>query len=240
MAHTNPIIVYEPTLAYAGDHSLLDPALAALLSQVSRHGEEQTARDTFQKFLQSACGGSVFAMCFCSRFCRDGWGTNQSDDEAFRWAKLGASNGFPPAYYELGRCYEDGIGVPRDLDEALSLYQVATEQGFGFAALHTASLYHLGKVNGDAGKDVEFARKAYELNEPLAAAELGRWYEVGEGVPKDLSEAATWYARASQLGDVFASGRLCLAYTFGDLGLLPDAEMASRYERICDAQTPAN
>ena len=241
MSTSAPILPYEPTLAYARSHSLVDSTLVTLLSEVKRDCDAATARNAFLKFQGVADKGSAFAMCFCSRFCRDGWGTIQSNYEALQWAKKAAETGFPPGHYEFGRCHEDGIGVPCDLAEAARLYIVSIKGGFGFAALQLSLLYHFGKLSAEGREmDVEWARKAYELNEPLAAGELGRWYELGEGVHKNVEEAVAWYVRASELGDFLASGRLSLAYALGDLGIQPNAEMARRYEQICSAQTPAN
>ncbi|KAJ1450542.1 hypothetical protein M885DRAFT_621604 [Pelagophyceae sp. CCMP2097] len=51
-----------------------------------------------------------------------GTGVAQSYDEAVRWWRLAAAQGYADALYRLGACYANGQGVPRDNHEALRLY----------------------------------------------------------------------------------------------------------------------
>ncbi|KAJ1451165.1 hypothetical protein M885DRAFT_530461 [Pelagophyceae sp. CCMP2097] len=49
--------------------------------------------------------------------------------EAVEWFTLAAKQGEPNAVYNLGCCFENGLGVEADFDEALRLYKVAVERG---------------------------------------------------------------------------------------------------------------
>jgi hypothetical protein len=231
-------MIADPTLLFASMHSAIDPELISVCSLDVRNCDTSTARLAFEKSREIAESGSAFAMCMCSRFCREGWGTAQSDDDAFKWAKRASDTRFPPGQYELGRCYEDGIGVRHDLEEACRNYIMASDGGFGFAACHLASIYHT-KEPGSSGnaKAFEWAKRAYELNESMAPLELARWYEQGEGVIKNEREAAIWYARASELGNFLASSRLSMAYALGNLGFQQNAEMARKYEELSYSQS---
>ena len=51
------------------------------------------------------------------------------DAEAARWFRLSADQGYTNAEYELGRCYEKGAGVPKDIVEARVWYVEAATKG---------------------------------------------------------------------------------------------------------------
>jgi uncharacterized protein len=230
-------MIVDPTFLFARTHSAIDPKLVDVCFMDVSNCDPATAQHGFEVCQSAAVSGSAFAMCMCSRFCRSGWGTAQSDNKAFQWAKMASDAGFAPGQFELGRCYEEGISVSKDIELARRNYALASEGGFGYAALFLAASYHnkeIGSPNNAIA--LEWARRAYELNESTAALELARWYEEGEGVIKNPREAAIWYVRASDLGNFFASARLGMAYEMGSLGFHQDREMAQKYEQLSIAQ----
>uniref|UniRef100_A0A182N584 Death ligand signal enhancer n=1 Tax=Anopheles dirus TaxID=7168 RepID=A0A182N584_9DIPT len=80
--------------------------------------------------------------------------------------KLGASHHHAGAAFNLGICYEQGYGIPKDLRMALECYQLAAELG------HPQAIYNVGvfHARGFAGlrPSRTMAKKYF-----LAAAELG-------------------------------------------------------------------
>ncbi len=97
--------------------------------------------------------------------------TNKYTDKSFDVAKCreSAESGYPPAQYQLGQCYENGIGVEQDMTEAVRLYKKAAtniNENIGY--------------NGHAG----------------AMRCLADCYANGNGVRKNAKQAAAWYARA--------------------------------------------
>jgi len=228
----------DPLLVYATRVDAVAPDLLRICKLDFRQVDESVAQRGFSSFREAAEKGSAFAMCMCSRFCRTGWGVPQSNVEAFRWAEKAGVAGYAPGHYEVGKCYEEGIGVLANLDRARQCYEEAAEGGFGFAAYHLAEMYSSGKF-GDANvvKAIERAKWADHLNEPMASLLLAKWYEEGIGVGKDLNEAVSWYFRAADLGNFFASFRLSMAYQLGELGLPKDQDKAKKYQDLCSIQT---
>lgn len=49
--------------------------------------------------------------------------------EAVKWYRLAADQAYVSAMYHLGRMYENGFGVTKDLEEAARWYSLAAEQG---------------------------------------------------------------------------------------------------------------
>lgn len=228
----------DPTFVFARSKGEVEHELVNICSMDTRETSLQEAQDAFVKVKCAAESGSPFAMCICARLCHTGWGTVASEANAFDWAKQASDSGFAPGHYELGRCYEAGIGVDKSAEEACRLYTISSDAGFGFAALQLAVMYHSAQLGiPDNSLALKWAMRAYELNEPMAPLELGRWFEQGEGVTQNESVALMWYERASSMGNFVASSRLSLAYAFGGLGLGRDIELAEQYDTLSLSQT---
>ena len=53
--------------------------------------------------------------------------------EAASWIRKAADQGLPDAECELGNCYLEGIGVPKDIPDGVKFTRKAAEEGFGQA-----------------------------------------------------------------------------------------------------------
>ncbi|MGP9767027.1 tetratricopeptide repeat protein [Halomonas sp. AOP13-D3-9] len=112
----------------------------------------------------------------------------------------------PPAFYEMAKLYEQGLGVEKDLNEAARLYGQAIEKPSairGHASLNLARLYLEGR--GVKHNDV----LAYYLLWQAMEADLDRIAEVelanllsegGEGVEADPILARQLYEQAASKG----------------------------------------
>lgn len=67
-----------------------------------------------------------------------------------------AKNGNPKAQYEIAQCYEYGIGVTKDINQALYWYQKAADQGSGAGMNALGSCYLNGK-----GVPIDYEKAAY-------------------------------------------------------------------------------
>lgn len=226
----------DPLLRYARHEFVSNPRLTNLVLGLDRIDSKE-ARDAFEECERLAAEGSPLAMCMCSRLCHNGFGTTRCDKAAFKWAMNASAAGFAPGYYELGLCYENGIGVPANLSLAVQCYEQALNGGFGLAGGQLAILYHSGKCGNEAKrKATQYAECAFRLGDALAAVYLATWYEHGDGVEKNEANALHWYVMASDLGDFNASFRLSMAYGLGQLGLEKDEQIAAKYLSMCSSQ----
>ena len=64
--------------------------------------------------------------------------------------------------------------------------------------------------------DTKTIRKAAEQGEVNAQLKLGVMYYNGEGVPKNLQEAAKWFHKAAEQGDAEAQYSLGMMYNYGE------------------------
>ena len=58
-----------------------------------------------------------------------GWSVAQDYQEAVKWYRKAAEQGYAEAQYELGNCYEKGWSVAQDYQEAVKWYRKAAEKG---------------------------------------------------------------------------------------------------------------
>jgi len=93
--------------------------------------------------------------------------SRKMNSEAVGYFKKASGRGHPPAAYNLGQCYEMGIGTKQDFKEAASWYKVAADRG------HPTAMYNLGVFHahgwGGLAQDPATAKKLF-----IAAAEKGQ------------------------------------------------------------------
>lgn len=98
---------------------------------------------------------------------------------------------------QLGLCYEQGLGVDQDLNQALSYYELAYERGDSTGAVYYANFL----LDGRAGtQDIDKAIQIYQNivdtkghDIVTCAIKLGDIYRDGQYVTKDLSKAKSYY-----------------------------------------------
>jgi len=91
-------------------------------------------------------------------------------------------------------CYEQGLGIQKDLKEAFKFYEIAAKAGYVKAQTKLASYYFDKK---DFIEALKWFQLAAEQGDPLAQEKIGEFYEKGYGVLPDLNEAMKWYRLAA-------------------------------------------
>lgn len=128
--------------------------------------------------------------------------------QAIGWLRKSADAKFPEAQFALGKLYETGELVPRDLRVAFDWYAKAAEQSHLDAQLEVLTAYLLGRgVNKDAALAATWAEKAAVAGDTGAQYLLAGFYEKGEGVTADLGRALEWYTQAARSGDAAAAAQ---------------------------------
>jgi hypothetical protein len=69
----------------------------------------------------------------------------QDYQEAVKWYRLAAAQGYAAAEYSLGVAYDKGQGVPQDYREAVKWYRLAAAQGHELAQIILGVMYTNGK-----------------------------------------------------------------------------------------------
>lgn len=158
------------------------------------------------------------------------FGEKEDDEKAYRLYKeletLTPADGM--VLYRLGKCYELGLSVEKNIDLALEYFQKAVEKGAGIACWRLGDLYKAGEVvPKDMTKCLEYMFKGVELGSQEAAVTLGNMYHFADGVEKDDTKSFEYYKIAAELGNINAYHRLGL-HTYNGWGV--DADIAQGME----------
>lgn len=107
-----------------------------------------------------------------------------------------------PAQYDLGKLYEQGIGVDQDMIQARSLISKAAENGH-VGAMYDLALFMAEGEGGDLDEQgaVDWFRKAADQGFLDAQYNLGVMFAEGIGAEQNLPEAMFWFELASRQGD---------------------------------------
>ena len=80
-----------------------------------------------------------------ARGFRAGMQAPQNSQEAARWHRLAAEQGYSFAQHHLGNMYLQGEGVTKDVQEGLRWIRLAADQGLSIAQGHLGIMYAVGE-----------------------------------------------------------------------------------------------
>ena len=110
------------------------------------------------------------------------------------------------AEFMMGTIYEQGLGVPKDLEAAARWYRLAADGGNASAQYNLGIFYQFGKgVPKDPVKAAHLLLLAAEQGHGRAQNNLSTFYFTGIGVPRDLVEAWKWLTLSAD--DLKGQGR---------------------------------
>ncbi|HTI88891.1 MAG TPA: hypothetical protein VL966_19990 [Alphaproteobacteria bacterium] len=129
----------------------------------------------------------------------DGHNTRKSDEEAVRWFRIAADQGYAPAENNLGYMYAEGRGVTRDDETAVKWYRRAANRGYPPAQTSLAMMLQEGR--GAPQNDVQalalYSAAAGQGYAP-ATANVAQMVAQGRGIPRDEDTAAFLMATAGE------------------------------------------
>ena len=139
---------------------------------------------------------------------------------------------YPPAVYELARCYARGIGVKRDRTKAFELYCQAADLGHTESAYQAAmaSFFNRG-TRRDMALEFKYLSQAAGKGHREALYRLGNAHYFGFGTPQDFQLALNYFHKAAQKGSLAAIVQIGYCYYRG-FGVKKDlAEAVKWYEK---------
>ena len=128
---------------------------------------------------------------------------HEDNREAAKWYRKAADQGNADAQYKLGSLYSSGVGFTKDHTESKKWFMRAAENGSAKAQLEMAAECNAEKKDDEEAK---WFRMYAEQENAEKKGYLGYRFENGLGVPQDYGEAAKWYQKSAEQGDV---GALC-------------------------------
>lgn len=183
----------EQPLYYTTVRRLAEPELRERLSG----SPEQVGRIVYA----AAAGGSAAAQVTLGQMLLDGRGMRRDAGAAFRWFGIAAEAGDLDGINMLGRCYENGWGVPADRVKANGEYQKAAAKSHAWAQFNLGMrlLHDSGRPGDVATALTLFVRSARQGN-AKAMNMLGRYREFGWAGRANHASALRWYRRAAMGG----------------------------------------
>lgn len=133
-----------------------------------------------------------------------GHGMQKDPHKAYTLFCEASMGGCAAAHVNVGLCLELGAGVTQDIQAAIRFYDTGATAG------SSAAMYSLGYLlvqqalltSGSSGVEqgLRWLRRALEAGETEAGYQLGRLYEAGRGMTRDVEAALEHYKRAAELG----------------------------------------
>ncbi len=159
----------------------------------------------------------------------------QQGDMANRVHEQACDGGDAKGCELLGRIYEEGKGVAKNLARAAQLYKQACDGGDAEGCANLGFAHQQGEgVAKDLSRAAQLHKQACDGGYAFACAALGVSYGHGYGVAKDLARAAQLFRQSCNAGDAFGCGALGVAYTNGN-GVPKDPERAARlFKQSCE------
>ncbi|MBE6547439.1 MAG: SEL1-like repeat protein [Ruminococcaceae bacterium] len=178
--------------------SRMDCALRIGICLLRGLGVKENRFKALEWFKRAAALGSSDAMFLCGESLFFGSGCQQNYFEAAKYYASAINAGHTRAILSLAYCYESGLGVPKNINKAYSLYIKATEQDSPEANYKAAELMAKAGEYGDTLNKLlnKSANKGYVP----AVLMLGILYDEGLGLPENADKAAQKYQKAISLG----------------------------------------
>lgn len=140
------------------------------------------------------------------------WNSQPSPAMQANQVRARAKKGEAWAQQCLAVFYQDGFGVPTNLDEGIRWLRKAAEQDHAPAVYAMGCVYESGThLSQDEAAALTWFRKAAQLGSPDAEARLGCYYLYGRGgLQKDEETAIDWLTPSAEAGVVLAQYHLGL------------------------------
>ena len=182
---------------------------------------------------KAADAGSLEAMYDLSDCYADGEGVDKNMPLAIKWVTKAADAGYVKAQAALGGAYFEGM---EGLDQNYALsekYFLLAAQKDNSEAQAALSLLYIEMEEYE--KAMLWARKAVQMEQPMAFLALGRIYDEGLGVEVDHKEGLRWFEKAADKGDANAQNVVGNIYLNADY-VKNDPKKAFKYYQMAAAQ----
>ena len=146
-------------------------------------------------------------------------------DRALYYLTFEAAQGNPIAQYNLGLMYKNGVGVKKDLNEAIGWFIIASDNGHMLAKYALGlSYYHGNGFRKNYQKAMNLFLDASYLGHPASQINVGNMYYYGQSVGKNYPKAHMWWSIAKEKGIEAAFNNLIMIENVMSKNQLSEAE----------------
>ncbi|MGI9374310.1 MAG: tetratricopeptide repeat protein [Hyphomicrobiales bacterium] len=141
-----------------------------------------------------------------------------------------AKSGNPQAQVVVGKTFEEGKVVEKNMLAAAQWYKKAMRKGDVEATFRLGRVVHYGGQGVEKSPELshELYLRASRQDFPQAQYWLGYCYHYGFGTEKDLGKAVEWYRRAAQNNIPQAQNNLAMLHLSGQ-GVAKNPKLAARF-----------
>lgn len=132
-------------IKYAADEGYTEAMRVVGLTEILRRG---LCVEGIEWVVRAALGGDTFSQAYISSIYREGNDfINVNEMKAFNHANISTAAGNIKGGFELGRCFEDGVGCKMDSEKAKALYRLVAEEGENLEGVETErAMFSLGYI----------------------------------------------------------------------------------------------
>lgn len=171
--------------------------------QVGSKADYLMAKEWYEKAIDAGSQAAIGALYDVGyKYLTDYSLGNNCLEVAFACFKKTADAGFISGMNAVGVCYYNGYGVEKDEDMAVKYYEMAAQEGDGYAMRNIGEIYWK-KGDSNTDKAIAWYKKAVVAKNPNVSAmmTLAEIYETGDRVQADLELAIEYYKMAAEEGD---------------------------------------
>jgi hypothetical protein len=151
-----------------------------------------------------------------------GSGLERDERAAFGWFSRAAGQGDAEAMNMVGRCRENGWGVPVDLERAAASYLASAEADHDWGQYNFGNLLFDGRgVAPDLPQALRWYLRAASQGHGRAMNMVARCLEAGWGCQRSVEDAAYWYGQSAKSG--YFRGQFNHALLLAERGLSEQA-----------------
>jgi hypothetical protein len=157
--------------------------------------------ETFRYALEAAQKGSAKDMHFVGSCYRTGTGVAKDPEQAIDWYERAVAGGMRSAYGSIADVCREDLGTPDALARGYALLKEGANAGSLLALGMLADWTAQGVGTGaDAVAAFKLWSQLLESDESVAAFEIAKAYELGEGVAPSKETAIVFFRRARKAG----------------------------------------
>lgn len=166
-------------------------------------------------------------------------GIKKDLEQAAKWYRKAAEQGYAKAQYELSKCYYFGRGVTQDYSEAFFWSSKSADQGNVNGQYALGDCYYFGHgVQQNYEKAVGWYTEAANQGNVSAMYDLAICYYYGKGVEIDYQQATELFENAANEGSVESMNLLGDCYYEGKGVPQNYSQAVALYERALNENSP--
>ena len=153
--------------------------------------------------------------------------------KAFEWFMVAARQGNTQAEYYVSMYYQNGKGVPQNMEQAIYWFEKAAVKKEKNALYHLAMILIKQEVK-DYITIAKLLEQAAAQEHAHAQYNLAVMYQKGDGVTQNLQKSFFWYEKAANAGLAIAQYNLGMIYFEGKVVEKDEAKAKSLWQKAAD------